>query len=107
MTANIYNKVAAASPIRDDVPIAWIQWKGTNVCADIRCPCGALAHVDADFAYSIRCGGCGALYGMDPHITLVPLEEADVIGACEPRWSCAGEMGEANGCKCPAHKEPA
>ena len=81
----IYTKVAGASPVNKEGPHAWIQWKGTNVCADIHCECGAMTHLDDEFAYSVRCVVCNRLYGMDPHVTLVPLEDSDVEGACEPR----------------------
>lgn len=55
---------------------AWIQWKGTDVCMDIHCPCGALLHLDGDFAYSIECGRCHQKYVCDPHIRLHPIAEA-------------------------------
>ncbi len=81
--ADLYDKVTAASPVNRDKPHAWIQWKGTDVCADIRCDCGRLGHIDAGFAYSVRCA-CGKLWGLDPHVTMVPLNEKDVDGACDP-----------------------
>jgi hypothetical protein len=79
-----FEKIAAASPVNRDGPHAWIQWKGTGVCADIYCSCGRHGHIDEDFTYSIRCP-CGRLWGMDPNVTLVPLDEADVVGECEPK----------------------
>lgn len=36
-------------------PHGWIQWKGTSVCMDVHCACGAHGHVDADFAYTLKC----------------------------------------------------
>lgn len=54
-------------------PYGWIQWKGTKVCMDIHCKCGALMHLDADFAYHIKCGECGQVYECDGHINLIPL----------------------------------
>lgn len=36
-------------------PFGWIQWKGTNVCIDLHCECGAHGHVDAEFLYFVRC----------------------------------------------------
>lgn len=80
-----FDKINAASPVKRDGPHAWIQWKGTNVCADIRCSCGNDTHVDDWFCYSVKCGKCGRLWGMDPNVTLVPLDAADVVGECEPR----------------------
>jgi hypothetical protein len=53
----------------------WIQWKGTDVCIDIHCTCGALLHIDAEFMYYVRCSECKALYAASPYIKLVPLPE--------------------------------
>ena len=40
----------------------FVQWKGTTVCMDATCPvCGHDGHIDADFAYFLKCGACGAL----------------------------------------------
>lgn len=43
-------------------PHGWIQWKGTDVCIDIRCVCGASGHFDAEFLYHIKCSRCGRKY---------------------------------------------
>jgi len=40
----------------------FIQWKGTSVCLDFYCPCGAHGHYDGDFAYNLRCPACGAVF---------------------------------------------
>ena len=56
-------------------PHAWIQWKGTDVCMDIRCKCGELGHVDAMFAYHVRCPKCNRVYFCNGHIELIELEE--------------------------------
>jgi len=71
---DIYDIIARASPVKQDGPRGWIQWKGTDVCCDIHCECGELMHVDAEFAYAVRCTNCERVYGMDPNITLVPLD---------------------------------
>ena len=60
---------------RFDNPSAWIQWKGTDVCMDIHCSCGELTHVDAEFAYHVKCGACGKVYFCNGHIQLIELEE--------------------------------
>jgi hypothetical protein len=59
-------------------PHGWIQWKGTEVCMDFHCKCGAFGHIDGGFIYYVKCGKCGASYMMNGHIELVPitLEEA-------------------------------
>ena len=56
-------------------PHGWIQWKGTNVCMDVYCECGAQFHIDADFAYYVRCPACFAVYMCNGHIELIKLTE--------------------------------
>ena len=57
------------------IPHAWIQWKGTNVCMDIKCKCGAHCHVDDDFTYFVKCKHCETVYMCNGHIELIELEE--------------------------------
>ncbi|WP_145670196.1 hypothetical protein [Bradyrhizobium stylosanthis] len=45
---------------------AFIQWKGTDVCMDFHCECGAHNHFDGYFAYTVKCQHCGAVWEM-PH----------------------------------------
>lgn len=45
-------------------PYAFIQWKGTNVCMDFHCDCGAHCHYDGYFAYVVQCPHCGAKWEM-------------------------------------------
>lgn len=45
-------------------PSAWIQWKGTNVCMDFHCECGAFCHFDGDFAYTVKCPHCETIWEM-------------------------------------------
>lgn len=49
-----------------------IQWKGTSVCFDFWCECGAEGHFDGYGAYSFRCPHCFATYEMPT--TLNPLK---------------------------------
>lgn len=49
---------------------AFIQWKGTDVCMDFRCECGADGHFDGFFAYSVKCPGCGAVWKMPSNVFL-------------------------------------
>lgn len=61
----------------DPAPIGmhgWIQWKGTDVCMDIRCDCGELHHVDADFAYNLVLP-CGRVVMVSQHVRLVEVPE--------------------------------
>jgi hypothetical protein len=59
----------------DGVPHGWIQWKGTDVCMDVYCHCGANFHVDGDFAYNVKCPFCGRAYSCNGHIELIELNE--------------------------------
>lgn len=51
------------------------QWKGTDICADFLCECGARAHVDDGFVYAIECGVCHRRYLLDHRIALIPFGE--------------------------------
>lgn len=59
--------------VKRERPYAWIQWKGTEVCCDIHCACGAHHHFDGDFMYYVKCPDCGQVYEMDGHIQMHPL----------------------------------
>lgn len=61
-------------PDKDGRPFGWIQWKGTNVCLDFHCTCGVHGHVDAEFAYTIKCGKCGQVYNMPGYVEAVPID---------------------------------
>lgn len=69
---------------RTSLPHGWIQWKGTDVCMDIHCKCGQLSHIDAEFAYHVKCPACGQVYFCNGHIELIPMavepDECVVIG---------------------------
>lgn len=56
-------------------PHGWVQWKGTDVCMDVHCKCGALTHVDADFTYYVKCSACGTVYMCNGHIEFIELKE--------------------------------
>jgi hypothetical protein len=49
----------------------FIQWKGTEVCLDFRCECGAVGHIDGMFVYAVRCAECGKSFSMPHTIQLV------------------------------------
>ena len=49
-------------------PYAFIQWKGTDVCMDFHCECGAHLHFDGYFAYHVECPYCQALYQMPSNL---------------------------------------
>lgn len=68
-------------------PHLWLQWKGTDVCADIHCACGAHLHFDGFFLYQLRCGSCGQAYECGTHVTLYPIEappEDEFVKLIEP-----------------------
>ena len=56
---------------------ASIQWKGTDVCMDVHCPCGEHSHLDAEFAYFVRCPKCAVSYKVGDTVTLTPLTEEE------------------------------
>lgn len=58
-----------------EAPYSYVQWKGTNVCMDVHCTCGATYHVDADFAYALKCMECGQVYEMPTYVALMPVAE--------------------------------
>lgn len=76
MVLDAYATVAAAAEMEG--PHGWIQWKGTDVCIDVHCECGAHLHFDEAFLYFIRCGNCRRTYGVSPYVKIVEVPE-DVI----------------------------
>lgn len=58
----------------ENKPSGWIQWKGTDACMDIRCKCGHLSHVDAEFAYFIQCPACRTVFMCNGHIELIEVK---------------------------------
>ena len=58
-----------------DKPHGWVQWKGTDVCMDVHCKCGHHSHIDADFAYFVKCPKCGTVYMCNGHIELIEVEQ--------------------------------
>ena len=65
------------SPLFDGKPHIWIQWKGTDVCCDIHCSCGAHCHFDGDFFYDFQCPHCLQHWEVGTHVTLHPIEGSD------------------------------
>lgn len=56
-------------------PSGFIQWKGTNVCMDVRCKCGHHGHVDSDFAYFYQCPSCKQVFGVGEYVKIVELPQ--------------------------------
>ena len=75
------NPLSAPHPNTDAE--TFIQWKGTDVCMDFHCPCGAHAHYDGDFAYSVRCPNCDRTFDLGTQVRVIettnPLGEPKVL----------------------------
>lgn len=72
----------------DEVPSAFLQWKGTDACFDFYCKCGTHSHFDGFFAYYVKCPHCEQVYQMP--FNLYPREVQDTDGH-EPVMLGAGE----------------
>lgn len=59
----------------------FIQWKGTNVCLDFYCQCGAHGHLDDSFAYNVECPKCGAVYEMGTQVIARRLPNGAGLGS--------------------------
>ena len=59
---------------------AFVQWKGTDVCMDFRCECGDGGHFDGDFAYAVRCNGCGTVWEMPSNVFLRKSQRPEEFG---------------------------
>ena len=68
------NKV---SFIKDDSH-GWIQFKGTDLCMDVRCKCGHVSHIDGQFIYVLECCVCGAKYELNGFIQLIERDESEI-----------------------------
>ena len=60
------------------VPHGWIQWEGTDVCMDVHCICGTHGHIDADFAYFLKCNDCGRVYITSNYVQLIEAEPEEI-----------------------------
>lgn len=49
----------------------FIQWKGTAVCMDFTCECGACSHFDAEFLYFIKCPNCEKTFCMGTRVVAI------------------------------------
>ena len=61
----------------DEEPHVWVQYKGTHLCADFHCVCGAQGHIDDGFAYAVQCGACGQRWVLPQTLKLTRIEDAD------------------------------
>ena len=60
-----------------DKGVAFIQWKGTDVCMDFVCECGEQYHFDGLFAYALHCPKCNAIFEMPSLIKAERVESVD------------------------------
>lgn len=58
------------SPQFEGKPHIWVQWKGTDVCCDIHCACGAFLHFHGDFFYFFQCPHCQKYWEVGTHIAI-------------------------------------
>lgn len=57
----------------------FIQWKGTEVCLDFYCECGTHGHFDGDFAYSLRCPACEAVYELGTQVIVKRTDDDHLV----------------------------
>jgi len=76
-------------------PSAAVQWKGTNVCLDFHCSCGAQAHFDGYFCYAIQCAECGKIYAVHPEIKMIEMPKEMAL-AVTNTIQVLGGKGENN-----------
>jgi hypothetical protein len=65
------------------IPYAFIQWKGTDVCADYHCLCGMFFHLDSDFAYAVQCPSCNRRYEVSAHVELREMPNDEEWDGCD------------------------
>ena len=53
----------------------YIQYKGTDLCADLYCDCGTHLHVDEYSAYAVQCWNCKAIWELPQNVTMVKVIE--------------------------------
>lgn len=63
--------------VRPDGPTLHVQWKGTELCADIRCVCGYSNHVDPMVYYYLRCANCDRVFLLNAWVALIELTPAE------------------------------
>ena len=98
MTHSETSHLDIENPLFRGKPHAWIQWKGTNVCADIHCSCGYHSHIDVDFMYFVRCPSCKKVWEVGTHIALYePSNPAYASGRAQEADRTAALMGAAEG----------
>jgi hypothetical protein len=71
-------------PPHGNAGAVFLQWKGTDACFDLHCPeCALHSHFDVDFAYAVRCPGCGRTWVMQTQLDVVAAEEIGYSGCVQ------------------------
>ncbi len=70
-------------PLFNGKPHIWIQWKGTDVCCDIHCDCGAFLHFDGDFLYFFQCPHCGQHWEVGTHMPIYKVTPERAESCCQ------------------------
>ena len=52
----------------------FIQWKGTDICADFTCECGSGFHFDGYFCYAIECPSCQKVFKLGTEVTFTQID---------------------------------
>jgi len=88
------------SPKFEGKPHIWIQWKGTNVCCDIHCECGAHCHFDGDFLYFFQCPHCERYWEVGTHVSIyeVTKERATCLQVVDPDEDLQAEKADDEVC---------
>jgi len=76
-SVSLYNQIHNRDFNTQGISSEWIQWKGTEVCMDIHCICGANDHIDQDFFYSYQCPVCKRKFAVGANIKLIELTEEE------------------------------
>ena len=58
-----------------------LQWQNMTLCADLRCSCGNLVHVDARRVSHIQCRQCKTIFAIETvaELRAVAPEEVDAL----------------------------
>lgn len=73
---------------------AFVQWKGTDLCADAHCECGARVHVCGDFMYFINCANCGKAYYMGSYVKLYEVTDPADLKRAKEDYEYTMVLGE-------------
>lgn len=55
-------------PFGSEIKHMFIQWKGTEICMDFTCACGADYHIDEQFAYKLHCLACDTIWELGTQV---------------------------------------